>query len=58
MLDVRAGTLLTARDVAQRLRVSTATVYALCRRGELRHFRVSNAIRVTEDAIAVYLHSC
>jgi len=48
--------LLTARDVAQRLRVSTATVYSLCRRGELMHHRVSNAIRVSEDALAIYLH--
>jgi len=53
--DVGAGILLTARDVAQRLRVSTATVYALCRRGELRHYRVSNAIRVSEEALANYL---
>ena len=55
-LDIRAGILLTARDVALRLRVSTATVYALCRRGELGHHRVSNAIRVSEDALAIYLH--
>jgi len=26
--------------------VSTATVYALCERGELPHVRVSNAIRL------------
>jgi len=54
-LDIRAGILLTARDVAERLRVSTATVYALCRRGELGHHRVSNAIRVAEDALVGYL---
>jgi excisionase family DNA binding protein len=38
--------LLTVRDVAERLAVCTATVYALCERGELRHLRVSNAIRI------------
>ncbi len=38
--------LLTVRDVAGRLRVSTATVCKLCSRGELVHLRVSNAIRV------------
>jgi len=29
--------LLTVREVAERLRVSTATVYALCKQGELAH---------------------
>ncbi len=43
---------LTAREVAERLRVSTATVYAMCRRGELEHYyRVSHAIRVPESAL-------
>jgi excisionase family DNA binding protein len=37
--------LLTVREVAAVLRVSTATVYAMCRRGELRFLRVSHAIR-------------
>jgi excisionase family DNA binding protein len=39
-------TLLAAREVARRLGVSTATVYALCDRGELAHVRVANAIRI------------
>jgi excisionase family DNA binding protein len=39
--------LLNVGQVAQRLGVSTATVYRLCERGELAHLRVSNAIRVT-----------
>jgi excisionase family DNA binding protein len=38
--------LLTVRGVAARLGVSTATVYGLCKRGELAHVRVSNAVRV------------
>jgi len=42
---------LTLRVVAKRLGVSAATVYALCRRGELAHYRVSNAIRVSEEAL-------
>ena len=37
---------LTVGEVAERLRVSTATVYALCKRGRLRHVRVANAIRI------------
>jgi hypothetical protein len=32
-------------------------VYALCRRGEIAHHRVSNAIRVSEAAVADYLHA-
>jgi excisionase family DNA binding protein len=47
--------LLTVREVAERLRVSTATVYALCKRGALQHVRVANAIRVPESALAAFL---
>jgi excisionase family DNA binding protein len=46
---------LTVRGVAERLRVSTATVYALCRRKELEHHRISHAIRIPESALAKYL---
>ena len=48
---------LTVGAVAERLRVSTATVYSLCRRGELEHHRISRAIRVPESALAKYLGS-
>src|SRR5437764_1318697 len=34
-----AGRLLTVREAAERLAVSTATVYALCDRGEFPHVR-------------------
>jgi len=46
---------LTVRDVAERLRVSTATVYSLCRGNHLAHYRVSNAIRIPESSLASYL---
>jgi excisionase family DNA binding protein len=39
--------LLSVREVALLLKLSTATVYSLCERGELAHVRVSNAIRVS-----------
>jgi excisionase family DNA binding protein len=42
----RLRTLLTVKEVAAYLRVSTATVYELCARGRQRHIRVLNAIRV------------
>jgi excisionase family DNA binding protein len=38
--------LLSVREAAQALSVSTATIYALCRRGEMPHLRISNAIRI------------
>ncbi len=48
-----AGRLLSVRDVARRLGVSTATVYALCETGGIAHVRVMNAIRVApEDVVA------
>ena len=37
---------MTAKQVAARLRVCTATVYKLCASGTLRHIRVLNAVRV------------
>jgi len=40
------GKLLTVRQVAKLLGVCTATVYGLCDRGDLSHYRVRNAIRV------------
>jgi excisionase family DNA binding protein len=48
--------LVTVRDVAAALRVSTATIYTLADRGELAHVRVSNTIRVTADALSRYLN--
>jgi len=45
---------MTVPEVARRLGVCRSTVYQLCERGELRHVRVSNAIRVPARAIAEY----
>jgi excisionase family DNA binding protein len=49
-------TLLTVREVAAYLRVSTATVYELCARGKLRHVRVLNAIRVASCDLRPLVH--
>ena len=47
--------LLTVKEVAARLRTSTATVYGLCDRGELAYVRVStHAIRVDERDLAAF----
>jgi excisionase family DNA binding protein len=45
-------TLLTVVQVAQRLSVSTATVYKLCNEGLLAHVRVLNAVRISSTALA------
>ena len=52
---VDAVRLLTVREVAERLAVCTAMVYALCERGELRHLRISNAIRVHPDDLEAFI---
>jgi len=48
-------TLLTVGDVAAFLHVSTKTVYRLCERGELRHARVLNAIRVARSDVEAFV---
>jgi excisionase family DNA binding protein len=40
------GEFLTVREAARVLKVSTATVYKLCARGELAHVRLLNVIRI------------
>jgi excisionase family DNA binding protein len=49
--------LLTVREVADRLRVCTATVYRLCASGRLWHLRVSNAVRVPEMALQAFVET-
>jgi excisionase family DNA binding protein len=54
--EVVGGPLLTVREVAERLKVSTATVYALCEAGRLAFVRIStHAIRIAEADLAAYL---
>jgi excisionase family DNA binding protein len=50
-----ADDLLTVREVASRLGLSTATVYTLCHQGELPHFRISNAIRIAPADVEAFL---
>ena len=45
--------LLTVREVATRLGVSTSTIYKLCAQGRLVHVRVSNAIRVSATGLGL-----
>jgi excisionase family DNA binding protein len=49
--------LLNVREVAERLRICTATVHRLCESGELGHVRISNAVRVPEAALRAFMES-
>jgi excisionase family DNA binding protein len=49
--DPKAMGLLTVREVAAILRVSTATVYSLVAAGKLEHIRISNAIRIKQSSM-------
>jgi excisionase family DNA binding protein len=47
--------LLTAAEVAERLRVCTETVYRLCKKGELPHVRIVDTIRIRPIDLAAFL---
>jgi excisionase family DNA binding protein len=47
--------LLTVREVAAVLGVATSTVYQLCAKGELRHCRVCNAIRLAASDVTEFV---
>jgi len=54
-LDGGIERLLTVRQVGERLGVCAATVYKLCALGQLRHFRIVNAIRVAVADLADFI---
>ena len=49
---------MNVKEAAERLECSVATVYQLCSRGKLGHYRVGargrGAIRITEEHVAAY----
>ena len=51
----RLRTLLSVRDVAAHLAVSTKAVYALCAQAKLRHIRVLNAIRIAPSDVDAFV---
>jgi excisionase family DNA binding protein len=53
----RPGRLLTVRQVAEVLSVAPFTVYRLAKGGELRHVRVSNALRFEPADLAAFVAS-
>jgi excisionase family DNA binding protein len=50
--------LITVRAVAARLGVSSASVYKLCQRGELRGLRIGGALRFSPQVIDEYVARC
>jgi excisionase family DNA binding protein len=58
-VTVGADSLLTVREAARRLKVSTATVYALCEGRKLAYTRVStHSIRIRTTDVAQFVRSC
>jgi excisionase family DNA binding protein len=50
--------LITVRAVAARLGLSSASVYKLCQRGELRGLRIGGALRFSPQVIDDYVARC
>ncbi|HZL16673.1 MAG TPA: helix-turn-helix domain-containing protein [Polyangia bacterium] len=50
--------MLSVKQVAEHLGVTTATVYGLCAHGRLAHVRVLNVIRVTPSDLSEFIASC
>jgi excisionase family DNA binding protein len=51
----------TIKEVAEILRVSRATLYALCAQGKLPHIRVGTgrgAIRIRDEDLTAFIESC
>ncbi len=57
MASILSHDLLTAREVAEAMRVSTMTVYRLIKSGELRAIRVGKHLRIRESDVASYLET-
>jgi excisionase family DNA binding protein len=58
-VTVGADLLLTVREAARRLKVSRATVDALCETGRLPHARIStHSIRIRDGELKAYVAAC
>jgi excisionase family DNA binding protein len=49
--------MLTVKDVAERLALSTDKVYDLVAASKIEHHRFGGTIRITEEQLAAYLES-
>jgi excisionase family DNA binding protein len=50
--------LLSVKQVAEHLGVTTATVYGLCAHGQLAHVRILNVIRIAPTDLSEFIASC
>ena len=58
-ITVGADVLLTVKEAARHLKVSTATVYSLCASGRLPYLRIStHAIRIADGDLGRFLRNC
>ena len=57
MPSLATSRLLTPNEVAERLRVSTMTVYRLIKSGELPAARISSSYRLREEDVDAYLEA-
>lgn len=49
--------MLTVKEVASRLRISTGAVYKAVSENSLNHYRIGSAIRISEDQLQSWLTS-
>ncbi len=47
--------MLTVKQLAEKLNISSSKVYALISGGEIAHFRIGGSIRVSEEQVEQYL---
>lgn len=52
-----SANLLTVREVAERLQVTTRTIYALVKKRELAHCRVGSLLRFKEEDLAEFVRT-
>lgn len=48
----------TADELAKRLRVTTATIYRMARRGELPYYSIGRAMRFKTEDVEAFLQRC
>lgn len=48
----------TAGELAARLRVTTATIYRMARRGELPYYSIGRAMRFRREDVEAFLERC
>jgi len=56
--DGASDRLLSVKQVAEHLGVTTATVYGLCAHGQLAHVRILNVIRIAPSDLSEFIASC